>query len=232
MTYPVMVFAMAILATAGMLLFIWAFCHHFCAGIRYDPAPILGAANFDVTYVNAGEVDISGIDAQLDWGVDVGPGTLTVNALVNYYLHYKSRELASNPLVDFVGTLGTGQNGLNPGAFEYRLLTTIGYGIGPVRASVQWQHLPSVEQEGAAVAPTPFTGYPSYNLFNLQLTYELTPDIGLRLGVDNLLNEAPPIGNVNTSANPALGQLPGGAFNSQFYDTIGRRFYLGANIEF
>lgn len=204
----------------------------FCAGIRYDPAPILGAANFDVTYVNAGEVDISGIDAQLDWGVDVGPGTLTVNTLVNYYLHYKSRELASNPLVDFVGTLGTGKNGLNPGAFEYRVLTTIGYGIGPVRASVQWQHLPSVEQEGAAVAPTPFTGYPSYNLFNLQLTYELTPDIGLRLGVDNLLNEAPPIGNVNTSANPALGQLPGGAFNSQFYDTIGRRFYLGANIEF
>lgn len=204
----------------------------FCAGIRYDPAPVLGAANFDVTYVNAGEIDISGIDAQLDWSADVGPGTLSVNTLVNYYLHYRSRELASNPLVDFVGTLGTAQNGLNPGAFEYRVLTTIGYGIGPARVSLQWQHLPSVEQESSAVAPTPFTGYPSYNLFNLNATYDLTPDIGLRFGVDNLLNKAPPIGNVNTSANLAVGQLPGGAFNSQFYDTNGRRFYLGVNFEF
>lgn len=204
----------------------------FCAGIRYDPAPILGAANFDVTYVNAGEVDIAGIDAQLDWAADVGPGTLTVNALVNYYLHYKSRELASNPLVDYVGTLGTSQNGLNPGAFEYRVLTTIGYGIGPARVSLQWQHLPSVEQEAAAVGPTPFTGYPAYDLFNLNMTYDLTQDVGLRFGIDNLLNKAPPIGNVNTSANLSLGQLPGGGFNSQFYDTIGRRFYLGANIQF
>jgi hypothetical protein len=40
------------------------------------------------------------------------------------------------------------------------------------------------------------------------------------------------VGNINTAANLTLGQLPGGGFNSQFYDTIGRRFYLGANIEF
>src|SRR5690606_27293947 len=166
----------------------------FCAGIRYDPTPILGAANFDVTYVNAGQIDISGIDAQLDWGMDVGPGTLTLNALVNYYLHYRSSELASNPMIDYVGTLGTAQNGLNPGAFEYRILATLGYGIGPARVSLQWQHLPSVEQESSAVAPTPFTGYPAYNLFNLHATYDLTPDIGLRFGVDNVLNKRPPIG--------------------------------------
>ncbi|MGC1269020.1 MAG: hypothetical protein WA842_00310 [Croceibacterium sp.] len=56
--------------------------------------------------------------------------------------------------------------------------------------------------------------------------------MGLRFGVDNLFNKAPPIGNVNTTANLSLGQLPGGAFNSSFYDTNGRRFYLGANIKF
>ncbi|OYW45877.1 MAG: hypothetical protein B7Z33_08715 [Sphingomonadales bacterium 12-68-11] len=204
----------------------------FCLGIRYDPAPILGAANFDVTYVNAGEIDISGIDAQLDWNIDVGPGTLSINGLVNYYLKYASRELASNPLVDYTGTLGTAQNGLNPGAFEYRVLTTVSYGIGPARVGVQWQHLAPVEVESSAIAPTPFTGYPAYNLFNLNASFDLTPDVGLRFGIDNLLNEAPPLGNVNTSANTALGQLPGGGYNTAFYDTLGRRFYLGANIAF
>jgi outer membrane receptor protein involved in Fe transport len=206
-----------------------------CRGIRYDPAPVFGAANFDVSYVNAGEVKISGIDAQLDWAADIGPGTLSLNALVNYYLEYKSRELASNPLVDFVGTLGTAQNGLNPGAFEYRVLATVGYGIGPARVSLQWQHLPSVEQESAAIAPSIFTGYPSYNLFNLNATYQLNEDVGIRFGVDNLFNKRPPIGNVNTVANPTnfgATSLAGGAFNSGFYDTNGRRFYLGANARF
>ncbi len=204
----------------------------FCAGIRYDPLPALGAANFDVTYVNAGQVSISGIDFQLDWAVDAGPGTFTLNALVNYYLHYKSRELASNPFVDYVGTLGTAQNSLNAGAYEFRALTTIGYRMGPAHVNLQWQYLPSVDVEAAAVAPTTFKGYPSYSLFNLQGGYELSDKISLRGGIDNLFNKRPPIGNINTAADLSLGQLPGGSFNSNFYDTIGRRFYIGANIEF
>ena len=63
-------------------------------------------------------------------------------------------------------------------------------------------------------------------------TYELSDSINLRGGIDNLFNKRPPIGNVNTAANLTLGQLPGGGFNSQFYDTLGRRFYIGANVQF
>ncbi|MBO9574096.1 MAG: TonB-dependent receptor [Sphingobium sp.] len=204
----------------------------YCRGIRYDPAPILGAANFDVTYYNNGVVDIQGIDAQVDWQGDIGPGTLSANVLVNYYLHYRSKELLDNPIVDYVGTLGTAQNALNPGAFRYRVLSTFGYAWGPARLSLQWQHLPKVQQEAAAVAPTPFTGYPAYDLFNLNATVKVIKSATLRLGVENLFNKRPPIGNVNTSANLALGQLPGGAFNGTFYDINGRRFYIGLTAKF
>ncbi len=203
-----------------------------CRGIRYDPAPVLAAANFDVTYYNNGVVDLSGIDGQIDWSGQVGPGTLNLNLLVNYYLHYRSKELSNNPIVDYVGTLGTAQNALNPGAFRYRTLTTIGYSVGPANISLQWQHLPSVQQEAAAVAPTPFTGYPPYDLFNLNASVTITSDVRMRIGAENLFNKAPPIGNVNTTANLALGQLPGGAFNASFYDLSGRRFYLGINAKF
>lgn len=204
----------------------------FCSGIRYDPLPALGAANFDVTYYNSGVIDISGIDFQLDWAADIGPGTFTLNTLVNYYLKYKSTELAANPLVDYVGTLGTSQNGLNPGAYEYRVLTTFGYNWGPARIALQWQHLPSVEQERSAIAPTPVSGYSAYNLFNLNMSYQLTEDIGMRVGIDNLFNRAPPLGGIDTAADISLGQLPGGSYNSQFYDTLGRRFFLGVNARF
>jgi len=210
-----------------------------CSRIRYDPAPLLSAGAFEVTFLNAGRVQIAGIDAQLDWGMEVGPGMLTVNALVNYYLHYKSANLPGVPLVDYAGTLGPNQNALNPGAFRYRTLTTVGYGIGPARVSVQWQHLPSVQQAGfatfvpsAAVPEYNFTPFPSYDLFNLNGSLEVTDAVALRFGVDNLLNTAPPRANVNTTANLALGQLPEGGFNASFYDVQGRRFYLGANISF
>jgi outer membrane receptor protein involved in Fe transport len=204
----------------------------YCAGIRYDPVPVLGAANFDVTYFNNGTVDIGGIDGQIDYSVDVGPGTFSANVLLNYYLHYRSRELPINPLVDYAGTLGTAQNALNAGAYRYRSLTTIGYTVGPFGASLQWQHLPSIKQESSAIAPTTVTGYKSYDIFALRGTYQAVENVQLRFGVDNLFNKAPPFGGVNTAANPAIGQLPGGGFNSQFYDTQGRRFYIGANAKF
>jgi outer membrane receptor protein involved in Fe transport len=206
--------------------------NQYCAGIRYDPAPVLGAANFDVTYYNNGEVDIGGIDGQLDYSAPVGPGTLSLNVLVNYYLHYKSTELADNPLVDYAGTLGTSQNALNNGAYRYRALTTIGYTVGPFGASLQWQHLPSVKQESDALYPGTTTGYKAYDLFNLRGTYEFTDNVQVRFGVDNLFNKAPPLGGVNTAADLSIGQLPGGGYNSQFYDTNGRRFYIGANMKF
>lgn len=205
----------------------------YCKGIRYDPAPVLGAANFDVTFNNAGVVNISGIDAQVDWAVNVGPGTFNLNFLLNYYLHYKSNELSNNPLVDYVGTLGTAQNGLNPGAFRYRTLTTFGYSVGPANISLQWQHLPSVKQETAAIVPGyPYTPYKAYDLFNLSGSVKITDATSMRFGVDNLFNKAPPLGNVNTTADLALGQLGGGAYNSSFYDVFGRRYYLGINAKF
>jgi outer membrane receptor protein involved in Fe transport len=210
-----------------------------CQRIRYDPYPVLAPGTFDVTFLNNGRVDIAGIDGQLDWAVPAGPGQLSLNVLINYYLHYKSANLPGAALVDYAGTLGPNQNGLNPGAYRYRVLTTIGYSVGPARVSLQWQHLPSVNQAGfatfvpsTAVPTYNFTPYPSYDLFNLNMNYQITDDVSLRLGVENLLNTAPPRANVNTIADINQGQLPGGGFNANFYDVQGRRFYVGATARF
>ena len=207
-----------------------------CRGVVYNPNPALGTGTFNVTYTNSGEVSLSGIDFQLDWAHNIGPGQFTLNALVNYYLYYKSRLLPTDALVDYSGTLGTSQNQLNPGAYRYRSLTTVGYNLGPARVSLQWQHLPKVLQEAAASLSNPssypFTGYKSYDLFNLNASYQLTKDVNIRLGVDNLFDRPPPIGGVNLNANPAVGVLPGGGFNAAFYDINGRRFSLGANVRF
>jgi outer membrane receptor protein involved in Fe transport len=203
--------------------------------------------NVLTTYSNTGFVHLSGIDTQLDWSYKVGPGMLSLNTLLNYQLKFESSALYPQIApVDYVGTTGTGDNGLNQGTFEYRLLTTDGYSVGPFRASLQWQYYPKLEDSGQATTTggTPNVApYPAYSLFNLSGTWQLTDDIGLRLGVDNLLNQAPPLGGFNpniptgtyctaTTAQCTIGSTRGGAYNGQFYDTNGRRFYVGANVRF
>ncbi|QZH76736.1 MAG: TonB-dependent receptor [Erythrobacter sp.] len=204
----------------------------FCQNVPRNATGALG--NVQRTYVNNGRVEVQGIDLALDWGFDVGPGAVNLNVLANYLLDFKSAPLPTLPLIDYVGTQGTTENGLNANAYEYRVLANLGYTIGGASIGLQWQHYPAIEDTAEAQFgnPTPTTGYPAYNLFHLNGRYALTDDLTFRFGVENLLNEAPPIGGVNSAADPSLGQLAGGAFNSTFYDTNGRRFYLGANVRF
>ena len=194
-----------------------------------------GLGNVQRTFVNNGRFKVSGIDVAADLGIDAGPGTINFNVIANYLLDFKSAPLPTLPEIDYVGTLGNGENGLNTGAYEYRVLTTVGYSVGPATIGLQWQHLPSIEDGGEAqFGSTPTTGYPSYNLFHLNTSYQVNDTVGIRFGVENLLNKAPPVGIVNTAATqPAVdGNLPGGQFNDLFYDINGRRFYLGAKIQF
>lgn len=105
-------------------------------------------------------------------------------------------------------------------------------GIGGTRLALQWQHLPSVEDSAEPLTPNSTTGAPAYNIFNINGSFSVGENTTVRFGIDNLFNEAPPRTEVDLDADPALGQLGGGSYNSTFYDTNGRRFYLGASVRF
>jgi len=186
------------------------------------------------TYTNNGRFQVQGIDAQIDWSAQVGPGMLAVNLVANYLIHYKSAALPTLALVDYVGTLGTTENGLNTGAYEYRVLTSVNYRLGKVGVGLQWQHLPSVEDGSEATVATSTVGAPAYNLFHLNGDYALTDGVNVRFGVENLFNKAPPLTNYNPANSNAsvTGQLRGGSYTTGYYDTNGRRFFIGANMRF
>ena len=195
--------------------------------------------NVQVTYLNSGRFKTSGIDFQLDWQVDVGPGTVNFNSVVNYLISMKSSGLPTAPLVEYAGTLGpagsngVGENGLNPGAFRWKMLNTLGYSIGAATVSLQWQHLPSAKSIAyPSDHNTPFIGAPSYNLFNLSGSVAVTKDATLRWGVDNLFDKAPPLTEYNPSATGLANSIGGNVFNAYFYDLAGRRFYIGGSFKF
>ena len=188
------------------------------------------------SYVNSGRFQIEGIDAQLDWAFDVGPGTLALNGLFNYMLHFKSAANPALPLVDYAGTFGTSDNGLNTGVYRWRLLASANYRVGPFGIGLQWQHLPAIEDGSEPLFPggTATTGAPAYDVFALNGSFAINRDVNMRFGIENLFDKQPPLTNVNlANTNPAAdGQLAGGSYNAQFYDTNGRRFYLGATMKF
>jgi outer membrane receptor protein involved in Fe transport len=210
----------------------------YCLGInRVANDGALG--NIITTYLNNGRFQTEGVDTQFDWGFDLGPGHFNVSSLVSYLIALKSAELSSDPLVDWAGTLGPpgaggttgGQNGLDPGAFQWRMFNTFTYSLNRVSAWIQWQHLPSVKAvESGTIPNTPFTGAASYDLFNLGATYAIGKSVLIRAGIDNVLDKSPPLTEVDTAPPP--GVLPGGAYNEFLYDMNGRRYYVGVTVNF
>nr|WP_283773487.1 TonB-dependent receptor [Altererythrobacter sp. KTW20L] len=204
----------------------------FCNNFQRGTGGGIGAVQ--LAYTNTGAFRTSGIDAQLDWRMEVGPGTLGLNSTFNYLLNLKSSPFFSNvpeasqtPFRDFAGTFAAPDAGLNAnGAFRYKALTNVSYSLDQFRLGLQWQHLPSIR------SGTTNTGYGSYNLFNLNSSFAATDSVTFRFGVDNLFNKAPPFGNTNPLANAAAFQLTGGGYNASNYDIVGRRAYIGANMQF
>ena len=74
------------------------------------------------------------------------------------------------------------------------------------------------------------SGGSAYNLYDLLGRYQVADNISLRFGIENVLNEEPPL----TGRDPAalLPSLPGGSFNTNNYDINGRRVYFGATASF
>jgi iron complex outermembrane receptor protein len=187
--------------------------------------------NVSGTYVNNGRFRTSGIDTQLSWSMPAGPGVVSASSAANYLLHMKSAALPVTPLVEYAGTLGGTENGLNGSFYRWKMFNTVGYGLGAWNMTLQWQHLPKVK---SATYPlnnaTTISGAPSYDLFNLTGTYSLTSKATLRFGIDNLFDKAPPLTEVNS--NPPAGTLAGGGLAVGNYDGLGRRFFVGAKVAF
>ena len=210
-----------------------------CQSIKRDL--ITGAAlNVDTGFTNEGRSVTSGVDVQVDWrgefadlGLSSVPGGMSVNVLSSFNVENTTQESALTSEVDWKGTEGCGL-GLECMRYDYRVFSTFNYFNGPFSASLRWRHYPSLKDSSAATNPDTTTVgvVDSYDIFALSGSYALNDTITLRAGVENLLDEAPPIdyGNPN-SASYGLLHADGGNFRGT-YDVIGRSYFVGVNASF
>lgn len=196
----------------------------FCALISREYVPGLdpyGAdRNYKAQYINTGGIKTSGFDAQFDWNFrisDTGlpvPGSFGMNVIASYLKEYAVAPFAGAAAIDYTGTTVNS-------SFRYKLFSTFSYSLGPVSGGLRWQHLPYI---GPPPGSTNVLGTDSHNQVDLFARWSVTDHLELRAGIDNLLNAWPEWVGVQPGVNNSVG------VTGLDYDTIGRRFYLGARL--
>jgi outer membrane receptor protein involved in Fe transport len=187
-------------------------------------------------FVNAGGFKTEGIDVQFNWTADLAdivgelPGSVSVNVVANYIESLTVAPTVTSTPIEFVGTLGPNAGGLNAPAFEYRTATTFGYANGPLALSLRWRHLPSLDPIPPAAATA--HGPDAHDEFDLSGNFFLNDTVAFRAGIDNLLDEEPPITARNTAVGTTAFSTGQGTTLPAVYDVLGRRFYVGVTLRY
>lgn len=161
---------------------------------------------------NIGAIRTSGVDVQVDWTMDVGPGRFGVNVAAAYIDEYAVQDLPGEAFTQYEGTIA----GTIASAFpEYKFTTTLRYGIGDADFSLRWRYIDGMQDEGE---PQFHVG--SENYLDATAAYNFSSGmlegLSVRLGLTNLTDVDPPLypSYVQSNTDPST------------YDVLGRRYFL------
>ena len=201
-----------------------------CTQLVRDPGDG-GQGLSDLLYTNQGAVNFAGWDLALNWSREVGAGLLGVDTTVTLMDKAETRVSPTSPWRDWVGTSGPSDLiGLNGWTYDYRTFVSTNYSVGDWSATLRWRHLPSIKSEGSLSPTSTFQPTNSYDLFDFAGRYTTGGNWAIRFGIDNLFNKTPERTFPETD-NPATApnelNTATGETNENFYDILGRRYYIG-----
>jgi len=180
--------------------------------------------------LNLGRFDVSGVDVQLDWrldleslGVGANSGRVDINAALSYQDSFKIQSLPGAPSYDYAGSIGTGVESTAGIAHpRWKSVTSLTYTLGKASLGLRWRFIDKMKSSAQVVSPASTTrGVKSYNIFDLNGRVTLPKAVEMRLGITNLFNRKP----------PQVGDTEGN-YDAQNYDVLGRYFFVGFQKHF
>ena len=205
-------------------------------------------------FTNLGQIKVESINVAADYFQPTEySGTFSVATQAAFLLSYKFQAIPGQPIYDFAGTTtqGGGAQGTLP---RLRMFTTLNWNIGHWDAGIAHTFISSVNDIGtgglsydlnsrAAGQTTFFAGnVASFNAWDLRLSYrsaehgDRAAGVTLTAGVNNLLDEMPPISsNISAAAGAATGATAWRTENNvdvSTYGAIGRLIYISAAYKF
>jgi outer membrane receptor protein involved in Fe transport len=151
----------------------------------------------------------SGVDFQINWGMDVGPGSLDLGFVGTWLETFESQANPIAPIENRTGTIG---NGVALSFPEWKWLATVDYSVGDARIGVRWRHIGEQVDFLNPADEIPAIGY-----FDILGRYDVTDNLTFRINVNNIMDEQPPTYGNSVQANT----------DPSTYDVLGRRFTIG-----
>ena len=204
----------------------------FCDNLTRDATGNIAAIYQPIS--NRGLLATNGLDVQVEYAADLpaswalfdGYAQLHISFLETHAFSNESQANVATEVVDCNGFFGYPCWAVHAGAEsgtsfpENRALTTINYTSGPLDLHLTWQWIDSMDNAGNLIStnfnfavPT----VPSYNDFDLALSYLLTDTLKLRFGINNLTDQDAPMMADNALANNT---------DARLYDVFGRSYFL------
>ena len=199
-----------------------------------DPATVQG---IPLTLSNLGTLFTDGIDLKADYRYDFGPARLNLNFSGTWTNRQKFQATSTSVNRDCVGLYST--NCPNSGSLipEYYWNARATVSVKAVDLSVLWRHISRMRVEPG------FEGFAGTNSAGQDLNFNKIPafnymDLSARVGAGDHLEFTVTVQNALDKKPPIVGTGIGSTtFNSgntypSTYDSLGRRFLVGAQLKF
>jgi len=165
---------------------------------------------------NIAKNELQGIDLQLDFVHQAGPGDLRLKWVSTNLLNWKEAITSVDPYEEYAGTASTSFEALP----EWKWTSSIGYSVGGFDGDVRWRYVGEMVDRSF-----PNFKLDAVNYYDITLGYNFSGAMdGLRLrgGVTNLTDEQPIIypSNQQSNTDPAA------------YDILGRRYFVNVTYSF
>jgi outer membrane receptor protein involved in Fe transport len=167
---------------------------------------------------NQAFIKTSGIDFTFNWGLLVGPGDLTFQSITSWLDKFETQTTSVDPVYDFAGTVSSITAASAP---EWKSNLVTNYAWDNWRVQMTTRYIDGMKHANTVTGGSPLTNtsVSSVWYWDLMGVYELTSNLTLRAGVNNLFDEDPQLYTpfVQANTDPSL------------YDILGRRYFVGLN---
>lgn len=192
--------------------------NQFCALFERDPGTgtITNALEVDTNLANT---EVRGVDFQLDFVSELGPGSARARLVASHLMDWKRAITAADPFEQFAGTAADDFNVLP----EWKTTLALGYMLTSFDAELRWRYVGETNDRSV-----PTFKLDAVNYLDLTLGYDFSNmsnalrGLRVRGGITNLTDEDPIVYPSQQQANtdPAT------------YDVLGQRWFLNLTYTF
>jgi outer membrane receptor protein involved in Fe transport len=195
----------------------------FCNFFRRDPSTseIIDASEL---LENIGEFETAGIDIQVDYTADVGPGTLGLNWIATRLTKWDRTPFQGAATDDLAGTIGNRTIGISVSRPDWRWTFNTDYTVGNWGFNARWRYIDAMQDNNFADFETDAISY-----LDLGVTYNFSDAFGgaldglqARIQATNVTDQDPEIIPARVQANT----------DPSVYDTLGSRYFLNLTYNF